>query len=393
MSWVRAAGLGISLTLSTGAFVTLSFGLTSAGCSSSNGFGKSDGGSGGSGDSGNASETGSPVDGGSRPGTDTGVGPGQDSGGGGGGGGTDGGTGPCTTSTGPITGTVGASGGSLSRLVFAVVGDTRPANEDDVSGYPSSIITKIFQDIQAQSPMPPFVLGTGDYQFSSTGKDATGPQQVGLYMDARKDYTGTLFPAMGNHECGVSGGFTTSDNNNCGPGNQGGVTPNYSGFMSQMLAPISQTNPYYSINVNASDMSWTAKFVITAANSWDTAQETWLTTTLAQKTTYTFVVRHEPSDATPPLPPGVAGVDALLATNPYTLLITGHDHTYGHYSDSPQVVVIGNGGAPLSSKDYGYGLFSQRCDGAIVADEYDYMTGATDSEYHFVITPSGTITK
>ena len=75
-----------------------------------------------------------------------------------------------------------------------------------------------------------------------------------------------------------------------------------------MLAPIGQTaNPYYSINVNAADNSWTAKFVITAANAWDTAQQTWLQSTLAQKTTYTFIVRHEPSDATPPLPPGVAG--------------------------------------------------------------------------------------
>jgi hypothetical protein len=198
---------------------------------------------------------------------------------------------------------------------------------------------------------------------------------------------------MGTHECGVSGSFTTSDNNDCGPGNPGGVTTTYNAFMNLMMAPISQTNPYYSINVNATDNSWTAKFVVTAANAWDTAQQTWLQSTLSQKTTYTFVVRHEPSDATPPLPTGVAGVDALLAQYPYTLLIAGHSHTYGHYSDAPQTVVIGNGGAPLSSKDYGYALFSQRCDGAIVADEYDYESGATDSEFHFVITPAGAITK
>ena len=108
---------------------------------------------------------------------------------------------------------------------------------------------------------------------------------------------------------------------------------------------------------------------MTAANAWDTAQNTWLESTLAVPTTYTFVVRHEASDATPPLPPGVAGVDALLAKYPYTLLIVGHTHDYGHYSDAPQVLVIGNGGAPLSSSsyDYGYGLLSQRCDGAIAS--------------------------
>ncbi|HEY6463281.1 MAG TPA: metallophosphoesterase, partial [Polyangiaceae bacterium] len=218
--------------------------------------------------------------------------------------------------------------------------------------------------------------------------------QVALYMTARQNYTGAFFPAMGNHECGVSGGFSTSDNNNCGPGNQGGVTPNYTAFMSQMLKPIGQTsNPYYSINVSASDNSWTAKFVVTAANSWSTAQQTWLQTTMAQKTTYTFVMRHEPSDATPPVPPGVAGVDAILASNPYTLLITGHSHTYGHWSDAPQTIVIGNGGAPLSSKDYGFGLISQRCDGAIVVDEVDYQSGATDGSFHFVVTPTGQATK
>ena len=212
-------------------------------------------------------------------------------------------------------------------------------------------------------------------------------------MQTRQSYSGAFFPAMGNHECGVSGSFSTSDNNVCGPGNPGGVTPNYTAFMTQMLEPIAQTNPYYSININASDNSWTAKFVITAANAWDTAQQTWLETTMAQKTTYTFVVRHEASDATPPLPTGVAGVDAVLTTSPYTLLIVGHAHTYGHYTDAPQTVVIGNGGAPLSSKDYGYGLFSQRCDGAIVVDMIDYQTGAADSSFHFVVTPAGAITK
>jgi hypothetical protein len=288
---------------------------------------------------------------------------------------------------------VGPNGGSISRLVFAVAGDTRPANEDDPNGYPTAIITKIFQDIEAQSPRPALVLGTGDYQFSSTGKYATASQQVGIYMQTRQAYSGPFFPALGNHECGVSGGFTTSNNNNCGPGNQGGTTPNYNAFMSQMLGPISKTTPYYSINVNATDNSWTAKFIITAANAWNTAQQTWLDTTLAQATTYTFVVRHEASDATPPLPDGVAAIDAVMAKHPYTLLIVGHAHTYGHWKNAPQVVILGNGGAPLTSKNYGYGLFTQRCDGAIVADEIDYQSGATDSQFHFVIKPNGTITQ
>jgi hypothetical protein len=54
-------------------------------------------------------------------------------------------------------------------------------------------------------------------------------------------------------------------------------------------------------------------------------------------------------------------------------------------------VVVGNGGAPISSSkyDYGYVVFSQRCDGAIVADEYDYQSGATDTRFHFAVNPDG----
>ncbi len=355
-----------------------------------------DGGGSGSGSSSSGGSSGS-GSGSSSGGSSTSSGSSSGSGGGSGGGSgsSSGSSSGCTTNTGPISGTVGATGGSISRLVFGVVGDTRPANEDDPSGYPTAIITKIFGDIEAQSPRPPLVMATGDYQFSNA-KSGTGAQQVDIYMQARATYSGAFFPAMGNHECGVCGSFSTSDNAICGPSDTDcGPTVNYNAFMSEMLQPISKTLPYYSINVNATDNSWTAKFVVTAANAWDTPQQTWLTSTLAQKTTYTFVIRHQTSDATPPVPTGVPGVDAVLANYPYTLLIAGHAHTYGHYSNTPQSVTFGNGGAPLSnsSHDYGYGIFAQRCDGAIVVDDYDYMTNATDSYFHFVVTPDGKITQ
>lgn len=253
----------------------------------------------------------------------------------------------------------------------------------------------IFEDIEALSPRPALLIGTGDYQFSEAGSSGTGAAQVQIYMTARQKYSGPFFPAMGNHECGVSGPYTTSDNNECGPGNPGGVTTNYNAFMNEMMTPISQTNPYYSINVNATDGSWTAKFVVTAANAWDTAQQTWLTGVMAQATTYTFVVRHEPSDATPPLPVGVGAIDTILATSSYTMIIVGHNHSHGHYNDASgthQEVIFGNGGAPITNgSDFGYGLFSQRCDGAIVVDAIDYMTGAADSSFHFVSSPTGAI--
>jgi hypothetical protein len=395
------------------AIVALGAGFFACGSGSSgpNGFGddggtssSSGGSSGSSGGSGSSSGTSGGSSGSSSGGhTDGGSGSGSSSGG------------SCTTNNGPITGTVGATGGSVSRLVFGVVGDTRPPSEDDPSGYPTPIITSIFNDLQAQSPRPVLVLGTGDYQFSSTDSSVAN-EQLQDYMGARSNFSGAFFPAMGNHECGTANGACSSDFANC----SGTTTANLSAFMSEMMQPIGQTKPYYSVNVNAADNSWTAKFVMTAANAWDSTQQSWLQGVLAQPTTYTFVVRHEPTDTSPQtcgsctstdfscVAPGVAGVDALLTQYPYTMLFVGHTHNYGHYKTyfpgqlacgstcppADRAVVVGNGGAPITgSSTYGYVIAAQRCDGAMVVDEYNYTTNATDSYFHFVITPSGTITQ
>jgi hypothetical protein len=283
-------------------------------------------------------------------------------------------------------GSVGANGGTISQLYFAVTGDSRPPSTDDVLGYPTAIITKIYQDIEALSPPPPFVIGTGDYQDSSTHSSSTASQQIPIYMHARAQYSGTFFPAMGNHEC------TGADDSNCGTGNQYGITPNLQEFLTGMLGPIQKTLPYYVIHVNAPNGSWTAKFVITAANAWDTDQQTWLGTALAEKTTYTFVVRHEPSTSSGN-PAGVAAIDTVMAMYPYTMLLVGHSHEYGH--PYRQVALFGNGGAPptTTGQSYGFGVFKQRADGAIVVDAIDYMTGAADPSFHFVITADGLLTQ
>jgi hypothetical protein len=284
-------------------------------------------------------------------------------------------------------GTVGNDGGSLSSLLFAVVGDTRPPNEDEISSYPTAIITKIFADVQAHSPAIPFVVSTGDYQFSSTGSSSTASQQLSLYVQARAQYSGVQYVAMGNHEC------TGADASNCPSGSK--PTANLTAFQSQLLAPIGKTLPYYVININATDGSWTSKFVFIAANAWDSTQSSWLSSTMAQKTTYTFVVRHEPTESSGNAP-GVAPSDTIIAGFPYTALITGHSHTWDSFGyNTPKEVLVGNGGAPLSnsSKDYGYALFSQRSDGAIVMDMIDYQSGAAQSAFHKVVTADGTVTQ
>jgi hypothetical protein len=278
-----------------------------------------------------------------------------------------------------VDGSVTPDGGTLSRLYFAVVGDTRPPNEDETTAYPTQIITKIFTDLAALSPMPSFVVSTGDYQFASTTGTEQGPQ-LDLYVAARANYPGLQFPAVGNHEC------TGATASNCGTGNVDGVTTNFTTFASKLLAPIGQTSPYYVVNFGAPDGSWTAKFVFVAANFWDATQSTWLDQALSVATTYTFVVRHESADTT--TTPGVSPSEAIIAKYPYTLEIVGHTHTYGHIA--AKEVLFGNGGAPLSgSGNYGYGIFSQQPDGTIAVDAVDYQTGLADGSFHFAVNPDG----
>jgi hypothetical protein len=283
----------------------------------------------------------------------------------------------------PPTGTVGASGGSVSRLYFAVVGDTRPPGEDDTSAYPTAVITQIYQDIQALSPQPSFAVATGDYQFSNpNGTQST--TQLGYYMSARAKYSGTLFPTMGNHEC------TGATASNCGQGNPDGLTNNYNTFLSTLLAPINQTSPYYEIDVNAADGSWTSKLLFVAANAWNQTEANWLDQALGRSTTYTFLIRHEAASAN--TAPGVGPAENIMKNHPYTLSIVGHDHTYGH--TGAREVTIGNGGAPLSGGvDYGFGMISQQSDGTIAADIIDYSSGLSDPSFHFVVNPDGSAAK
>jgi hypothetical protein len=294
---------------------------------------------------------------------------GDDSGSNPSGGGSDAGTTPSDggnpgsgSGSGPGSGTMSAS------LVFAIVGDTRPASIDDVANYPTSIITKIYQDIQAASPTIQFTIGTGDYQYASTTGSDQAPQ-IAKYMTARAAYSGPFWPAMGNHECT---GYTDS---NCGTGNPDGITKNLTTFESAMLTPIGETNPYYVQNVSASDKSWTAKFVFVACNAWTSTQQTWLSQQLAVATTYTFVVRHE--SVADMSGTECSASQTVVGANPLTLLIVGHTHEYAHEA-SDKEIINGIGGAPLTSgTDYGYTVVSRNSDGTLTVATYDYSTGST----------------
>ena len=265
--------------------------------------------------------------------------------------------------------------GTAPPLLFAAVGDTR-GSLPFTSSYPTSVITQIYTTIEALNPKPPFVVSTGDYAFELASDTS---DQLDLYLSARQKYSGDFYPAMGNHECTW---LTTS---NCGPGTADGMTAQYNAFLTKLLQPTGQTVPYYTKNLNAADGSWTAKFVFVAPNAWTDAQGTWLEAELAKPTTYTFVIRHEPVDAT--TAPGVVPSGTIIAKYPRTLMIVGHTHTYDH---TGQQVMFGNGGAPKTgTKGWGFGLFSQRPDGAIQVEARDYQTGAVDTSFTFAVNPDG----
>jgi hypothetical protein len=221
------------------------------------------------------------------------------------------------------------------------------------------LIDKIYAGVEAQNPHPQFVITTGDYMFATTGGVEQQPQMA-LYQGATQQFKGLVFSAMGNHEC------TGATASNC----LGQGTRNYQVFMDAMVKPLGKTTPYYALAFQDQNATWTAKILIAACNAWDATQKQWLDQQLAQKTTYTIVVRHEPLGTAGA--PCVAEMDAQLQAASYDLLLVGHSHTIAH---SGSEVTVGNGGAPISgAAHFGYAIVEQLGNGFQVT-EYDYATG------------------
>jgi hypothetical protein len=287
---------------------------------------------------------------------------------GGGGSGGSGGGGSGGSGGGGGTGGSGGSGGG-NLLKFAVFGDCRPPNQNGTNNYPSTIIGNIFS--LAQSNGAQFTVGTGDYMFASTQAAVTA--QVQLFNQAKSNYTaGPVYLTMGNHECN---GFTDS---NCPNLNE---TPNVQAFLGML--PSGVTKPYYRIDMNTPH--GTAKFVFIAANAWDSTQSSWLSTQLAQPTTYTFVMRHE-SIQSSGIPAGVTASENIVKQHPYTLEMLGHTHEYSHVDT--QHVISGNAGAPLQSgASFGLLIVEQQDNGNITVNEVDEASGSINDTW--TVSPTG----
>jgi hypothetical protein len=266
---------------------------------------------------------------------------------------------------------------ALSSLSFAITGGTHPPLENSVAGYPVSVITQIWQDIQA-SPQPAFAIGTGNYMFSYDSTTGTATAQLDDYLTARNAYSKTFYPAMGQEECDG----TTTDN--C-TSTSGIALYNYDAFVQLMLQPVSQTQPYYTINFAGTNNAWTAKFVFVACNAWSTTQASWLSTALSQATTYTFVVWG--ANLTDTQNPCLTGTGSdnfttILNSYPYSLLISGGTGGTYQYNAPQNEVVVSNGGEPLTNNiDYGYVIAQQQTNGQIVFVEYDYLTNVAQAAF------------
>ena len=295
---------------------------------------------------------------------------------------------------------------AMPNLVFGLFGDVRPPHPNDTASYPDTVLRAVFAGVQAQGIA--LALDAGDHCFQSSTSSGSycHDQFVNHFMaDRAANYSGTLLPTLGNHEaCGTDAATT------------GNCTSWTSGLIHDYLVDIVQPStgqsafPYYSALANG---AWgTAKFVHVAANAWTSGQNTWLSGTLNVPTTYTFVVRHEPSNDM--RAPGVTPSESLYASHyasgTLTLSLTGHTHLvqlpggtqpYGDAYGATQAyeTIVGNAGAPLDAGPYyGFAVLTRRAgDGAIVTQAYEAVgsDGVTllgnvpDPSFRFAVNANG----
>ncbi len=307
---------------------------------------------------------------------------------------------PCSGKSGTwsCNGSSGGSSGSTSGappavdgsgISFVVVGDTRP---DPGGAYPSALIAGIYQAFGTLSPKPMAVVATGDFMESS---DADLSSEIRDYESAVALLPGVpTYPTEGNHEC-VSTSLTTYCTG-------GYTTPAFDAYM-QMLVDLhvpraDDSLPYY-VNTLSAPNGDTARFIVTAAQSWDDAQVSWLNSQLATPSaTFTFLARHEPDDAVDcsNRTPGdnttndcafIADVQQAINAHPgsVTMKLEGHTHEL-RFDDANDALVSGGGGAPLEQTcsgnspnttycSYGFFYCQERTDKTLLCTAYD-STGA-----------------
>ena len=280
-------------------------------------------------------------------------------------------TGPADMAPTPITGSVGPKGGTVSRLYFGFSGDARPSQCNETFDYPTTILNSIYTRMNGLGLQ--FSVDLGDHMFvCQNGTQAMATGQMNLFMSAAAKFANKpTFLTLGNHDC-----VSMTNPSYCKVG--GFTTPNFTAFLNA-LAPVS-SQPYYSFDVQT--QSGLARFVVIADNAWSSAQQTWLTQTLADadaKAKYIFLFRHHPLDNTDM--PDFQTISGIIKTVKHrTMTFTGHTHEFklDTFNDaSGRTVVIGNGGAPLTQNFtwYGFGTVEQLQNGNLAIRLIDQATG------------------
>jgi hypothetical protein len=243
--------------------------------------------------------------------------------------------------------------GDVGMLRFTVAGDVRPA--DPGGAYPTTIITKIMQQMDAKQPA--FGVFLGDYIFVSPSNTVQANQQFGYFLGARRSFGPEMYYVLGNHE---------AYNENLDAFHRLLTTANY-------YALVGQT------------AKGSMKIIVIADNRWEpNYQKKFVQAQLAKPTTYTFVVHHYPSYASASWEPSNGDVRATLANQNITLELAGHYHLYDQRN---RVVTVGNGGAPLASSSdfYGFLLVELQANGSVLGTAIRQDTGLpVDS---FTVTP------
>jgi hypothetical protein len=183
------------------------------------------------------------------------------------------------------------------------------------------------------------------------------------------------------------------------------------------INPNTNSQPYYYKTVTAPNGD-TAKFISTAAQAWDSTQLSWLESTLAVPSTFTFLGRHEPDDAvgctdstagdnTTNNCPFIAQVQSAINAAPgsVTLKLTGHTHEIRFDNDN-DAIVSGSGGAPIETTcssnststtycNFGYVYCQELVNKTFLCTAYDMTSGAVSTPSPRIAangTPTGTLT-
>lgn len=260
-------------------------------------------------------------------------------------------------------GAIGPAGGAVDLLDFVLTGDTRPPACEDTAHYPAAIHAQIVRAMSSLKPQ--FGLDLGDHMYVCNQDAAEAQQQMGLYLQGLQGFPAYFAMTMGNHEC-------ESTDCSAKPSDA-----NYAAFLSALSQVSKQSSPNYALQIQT--RLGRVTLVVIADNSFGTAQQAWLQSTLTDADTgsiATIVAKHHPMTGSRT---GPGAPFNIVQQHKYSLILTAHDHQYGHDQTAfgGRSVICGLGGA--NTAHTGFCRVQQGADGALRFTQYDATGNPHDS--------------